>query len=56
MALQQQLKFGERLSTANQAAGRWRSLGTAPVTGSRPREGGMKEFEEILRTYPQPLR
>jgi hypothetical protein len=56
MALQQQLKFGERLSAANQAAGRLRSLELSLATGSRPREEVMKEFEEILRSNPEPLR
>ncbi|MCL6568301.1 MAG: hypothetical protein K6T35_05345, partial [Meiothermus silvanus] len=55
-SLNAQLKYSERLSEGNQCAARLRLLNTALATGRRTWEEAVKEYDDILRAYPEPLR
>jgi len=56
LGLNQQLKIGDRLSTGDQCAGRLKALDVAIVVGSRSWDEITKEYEDIVRTYPEPIR
>jgi hypothetical protein len=53
VALSRQLRLGERLSTNNEVLGRLKVVDLALEAGSRPWEEVVKEYEEIVRTYPR---
>lgn len=55
-SLNAQLKYSERLSEGNQCAARLRLLNTALATGRRTWEEAAKEYDDILKAYPEPLR
>ena len=52
VGLNQQLRFGDRLSEANECLGRLKFLDVAIDTGSRSWDEISKEYESILKTYP----
>ncbi|MFN2285072.1 MAG: hypothetical protein ACK2UQ_11670 [Anaerolineae bacterium] len=51
--LVQQLKISERLAEGNQCFGRLNALDVAMVMGNRNWEELTKEYEEIVKTYPE---
>jgi len=52
VGLNQQLNFGERLSTANECLGRLRFLDVAIETESRSWDEIAKEYAKIVKEYP----
>lgn len=56
VALNQQFRIADRLSKANECAGRLKSLIVSIGTGTRPFEDIAVEYEEIVKTYPAPIR
>jgi hypothetical protein len=56
VGLNQRLKIGEKLAEGRQCTGHLRALEVAMVTGSRPRDEIVKEYEELVRTYPDLVR
>ena len=53
VGLNQQLKVSDRLSKSNQCLGRLQSLDVATDIGSRNTNEIMKEFEELVKVYPE---
>ena len=53
VGLNQQLKISDRLSANKECLGRLKSLDVSMATGSRNREEISKEYEEIVRLYPE---
>ncbi|MBN1248130.1 MAG: hypothetical protein JXC32_10765 [Anaerolineae bacterium] len=53
VGLNQRLKIGERLAETQQCAGRLRALRVAIATSTREWDAIAKEYEEIVRSYPQ---
>ena len=53
VGLNQQLKLSARLSKANEALGRLRTLSVAIDIGSETWEEIRKDYEEIMRTHPE---
>lgn len=56
LGLHQQLQVAERLTRATECFGRLKALDVALVTGSRRDTDIVAEFENIVRSYPEPLR
>ena len=52
-ALIQQMKTGERLIQGTQCVGRLKALQVAMATGSQSWEEIVKEYTEIVKTYPE---
>jgi hypothetical protein len=52
IGLNQQMKVGDKLVEGHQCAGRLRSLEVAIATHSRDWDEIAKEYEEIVKTYP----
>jgi len=48
-----QLKLGDRRATALQCVGRLKGLEAALAIGSRPREEVAREYEEVVRIFPE---
>jgi hypothetical protein len=53
VALNQQLRIGDRLSRSNECLGRLKFVDFAVDTGSRPWDEVVREYEEIVRAYPR---
>ncbi|MGC9346547.1 MAG: hypothetical protein ACP5JG_00290 [Anaerolineae bacterium] len=56
VGLNQRLKIGEKLAEGRQCTGHLRALEVAMATGSRPRDEIVKDYEELVRTYPDLVR
>ena len=56
VGLNQQLKISDRLTQGNECAGRLKALDVAIATGSRSWDEITKEYEQVMRTYPEPVR
>lgn len=52
----QQMRFGERLTRATEAAGRLRALDFALVAGGKDPAEAANELAEIFRAYPEVVR
>lgn len=53
IGLNQQLKVSDRLSKSHECLGRLQSLDVATAIGSREPKQIMKEYEELVRTFPE---
>jgi hypothetical protein len=53
VGLNQQLKLSDRQAQSYQCTGRLKALDAAITTGSRNQEEVAKEYEEIVKTYPE---
>lgn len=56
VGLNQRLKIGEKLVEDRECAGRLRALEIALATGSRDRDEIIKEYQELIRAYPELVR
>ncbi len=56
VSFSQQLKIGDRLLHSNLCAGRLKLLDTAIATGSRGWDEISKEYEEVVKTFPDSIR
>jgi hypothetical protein len=56
IGLHQQLRISDRLSKWEQCVVRLRALYSDILTGSRSWEEVIKEYSEIARSYPEPIR
>jgi hypothetical protein len=56
VGLNQRLRIGEKLADGRQCTGRLRALEIALMTGSRPRDEIVEEYQELVREYPDLVR